>query len=206
MITVLLADDHTLVRRGFRRLLEDDVEIDVIGEASDGDEAVRLAADLRPQVVVMDCAMPRMSGLLAMREILAADPGVAVLMLSMHAEETLVRQALDAGARGYILKNAMDLDLAAAIHRVAAGEQVLDASVTARAADKGQRGGALSPRELEVLRMICDGQSNREIAVVLKLSVNTVAVHRANIMNALDIHKTAELVVYAIKHGLVTIL
>ena len=205
MITVLLADDHTLVRRGFRRLLEDDVEIDVIGEASDGDEAVRLAADLRPQVVVMDCAMPRMSGLLAMRQILAADPGVAVLMLSMHAEETLVRQALDAGARGYILKNAMDLDLAAAIHRVAAGEQVLDASVAARAADTGQGGGALSPRELEVLRMICDGQSNREIAVVLKLSVNTVAVHRANIMNALGIHKTAELVVYAIKRGLVTI-
>ena len=205
MITVLLADDHTLVRRGFRRLLEDDAEIDVVGEASDGEEAIRLAADLRPQVVVMDCAMPRMSGLLAMRQILAADPDVAVLMLSMHAEETLVRQALDAGAHGYILKNAMDLDLAAAIHRVAAGEQVLDASVAGRAADKGQGGGALSPRELEVLRMICDGQSNREIAVVLKLSVNTVAVHRANIMHALGIHKTAELVVYAITHGLVTI-
>ena len=205
MITVLLADDHTLVRRGFRRMLEDDADIDVIGEASDGDEAIRLAADLRPQVVVMDCAMPRMSGLLAMRQILADDPGVAVLMLSMHAEETLVRQALDAGARGYILKNALDLDLAVAIHRVAAGEHVIDANVAGRAADKGQGGGALSPRELEVLRMICDGQSNREIAVVLKLSVNTVAVHRANIMHALGIHKTAELVVYAITHGLVTI-
>ena len=205
MITVLLADDHTLVRRGFRRMLEDDAEIDVVGEAGDGDEAIRLAADLHPQVVVMDCAMPRTSGLVATRRILEGDPGVAVLMLSMHAEETLVRQALDAGARGYILKNALDVDLAAAIHRVASGEQVLDPNVAGSAPLKGERGGALSPRELEVLQMICNGQSNREVAAELKLSVNTVAVHRANIMNALGIHKTAELVVYAIKHGLVTI-
>jgi len=205
MITVLLADDHTLVRRGFRRMLEDDAEIDVVGEAGDGDEAIRLAADLHPQVVVMDCAMPRTSGLVATRRILEGDPGVAVLMLSMHAEETLVRQALDAGARGYILKNALDVDLAAAIHRVASGEQVLDPNVAGPAPLKGERGSALSPRELEVLQMICNGQSNREVAAVLKLSVNTVAVHRANIMNALGIHKTAELVVYAIKHGLVTI-
>jgi DNA-binding NarL/FixJ family response regulator len=205
MITVLLADDHVLVRRGFRRMLEDDALIDVVGEASDGDEAIRLAADLRPQVVVMDCAMPRTSGLVAMRRILKDDPGVAVLMLSMHAEETLVRQALDAGARGYVLKNALDLDLAAAIHRVAAGERVLDPNVAGRAMLKGESGGELSLRELEVLQLICDGQSNREIAAVLKLSVNTVAVHRANVMNALGIHKAAELVVYAIKHGLVTI-
>lgn len=205
MITVLLADDHALVRRGFRRMLEDDPEIDVVGEASDGDDVIRLAAELRPQVVVMDCAMPRTSGLAATRRILERDPGVAVLMLSMHAEETLVRQALDAGARGYILKSALDLDLAAAIHRVAAGEQVLDPNVAGRDGLKGERGGALSPRELEVLRMICDGLSNREIAGALKLSVNTVAVHRANIMNALGIHKTAELVVYAIQHGLVAL-
>jgi DNA-binding NarL/FixJ family response regulator len=204
MITVLLADDHTLVRRGFRRLLEDDAEIDVVGEASDGDEVVRLAADLHPQVVVMDCAMPRTSGLVATRRILDADPGVAVLMLSMHAEETLVRQALDAGARGYILKNALDLDLSAAIHRVAAGERVLDPNVAGPAVKDGRK-SALSPRELEVLQLICSGQSNREIAASLKLSVNTVAVHRANIMNALGIHKAAELVVYAIQHGLVAI-
>ena len=205
MITVLLADDHTLVRRGFRRMLEDDAAIDVVGEASDGDEAIRLAADLRPQVVVMDCAMPRTSGLVATRRILAHDPGVAVLMLSMHSEETLVRQALDAGARGYVLKSALDLDLAAAIHRVAAGEKVLDPNVVGRATLKGESGGELSPRELEVLQLICEGQSNREIAAVLKLSANTVAVHRANVMNALGIHKTAELVVYAIQHGLVMI-
>ncbi len=205
MITVLLADDHALVRRGFRRMLEDDPSISVVGEASDGEDAVRLAATLAPQVVVMDCAMPHTSGLVATRQILAANPGIAVLMLSMHAEATLVRQALDAGARGYVLKNALDLDLAAAIHRVAAGEQVLDPSVAAQEPLKGEGSGGLSPRELEVLQLICEGHSSREIAATLKLSVNTVAVHRANIMNALGIHKTAELVVYAIQHGLVTI-
>ena len=205
MITVLLADDHTLVRRGFRRMLEDDGEIEVVGEASDGDEAIRLTAQMRPQVVVMDCAMPRTSGLDATRRILEHDPGVAVLILSMHSEETLVRQALDAGARGYVLKNALDVDLANAIHRVAAGEQVLDPNMVGPTSLKGERTGALSPRELQVLQMICNGRSNREIAAALNLSVNTVAVHRANTMNALGIHKTAELVVYAIQHGLVSI-
>src|SRR5262249_45555435 len=205
MITVLLADDHTLVRRGFRRMLEDDAEIDVVGEAGDGDEAIKLAGDLRPQGVVMDCAMPRTSGLVATRTILERNPQIAGLMLSMHAEGTLVRQAMDAGARGYILKSALDLDLAAAVKRVAAGAQVLAPAVVASATLKGEHKQALSPRELEVLQLICAGKSNRAIATELNLSVNTVAVHRANIMNALGIHKTAELVVYALQHGLVTI-
>ena len=205
MITVLLADDHTLVRRGFRRILEDDAAISVVGEAGDGDEAIQLAAQLKPKVVVMDCAMPRTSGLVATRKILETDPNVAVLMLSMHAEETLVRQALDAGARGYVLKSALDLDLASAVRRVASGEQVLDPSVAGTETLRGEGARALSPRELEVLQMICSGQSNKEIAAELGLSVNTIAVHRANIMNALGIHKTAELVVYAIQHGLVTL-
>ena len=205
MITVLLADDHTLVRRGFRRMLEDDAAISVVGEAGDGDEAIQLAAQLKPKVVVMDCAMPRTSGLVATRKILETDPNVAVLMLSMHAEETLVRQALDAGARGYVLKSALDLDLASAVRRVASGERVLDPSVAGTETLRGEGARALSPRELEVLQMICSGQSNKEIAAALGLSVNTIAVHRANIMNALGIHKTAELVVYAIQHGLVTL-
>lgn len=205
MITVLLADDHALVRRGFRRLLEDDADIAVIGEAGNGDEAIALAAALRPQVVVMDCAMPGTSGLAAMRVILGHDPDVAVLMLSMHAEETLVRQALDAGARGYVLKNALELELASAVRRVAAGERVVDAAVAGPDLLRGERGRALSAREMEVLQRICGGRSNREIAVELGLSANTIAVHRANIMNALGIHKTAELVVYAIQHGLVTL-
>jgi DNA-binding NarL/FixJ family response regulator len=201
-IRVLLADDHSLVRRGFRRLLEDDPAISVVGEASSGEEAVQLALDLRPHVVVMDAAMPGTSGLAATREILGSTRDVAILMLSMHSEETLVRQALDAGARGYILKNALDLDLASAVKRVAAGETVLDPALDRPAAAGGERSG-LTPRQLEVLRLICEGLSNKEIAAKLDLSVNTVAVHRANIMNTLGVHKTAELVVYAIQNGLV---
>jgi DNA-binding NarL/FixJ family response regulator len=204
-ITVLLADDHSLVRRGFRRLLEDDDAIAVVGEAANGDEAVAMASQLNPAVVVMDVAMPGTNGLAATKQIVASHPKIAVLMLSMHAEETLVRQALDSGARGYVLKNALDLDLASAVKKVAAGETVLDPSLNKPAALKGERTHALTPRELEVLRLICSGMSNREVAEKLGLSVNTVAVHRANIMNALGVHKTAELVVYAITNGLVTL-
>jgi DNA-binding NarL/FixJ family response regulator len=201
-VTVLLADDHSLVRRGFRRLLDDDPLIAVVGEAADGAEAVALARQLAPQVVVMDCAMPTMNGIDAARAILAASPGVAILMLSMHSERTLVAQALAAGARGYILKSALDLDLAAAIKRVAAGETVVDPALDPQAADGDRRHG-LTPRELEVLQLICNGMSNREIAARLDLSVNTVSVHRTNIMNTLGVHKAAELVMYALQHGLV---
>ncbi|MGB2671597.1 MAG: response regulator transcription factor [Candidatus Acidiferrum sp.] len=204
-LSVLLVDDHALVRRGFRRILEDDPEIEVIGEASDGEEAVRLAKKERPAVIVMDCAMPGMNGLEATRKILEAHPDAAILMLSMHSEDTLVRQALDAGARGYILKNAMELDLANAVKRVAKGEKVLDPQVTRPASLKGEREGGLTPRELEVLQRIVAGKSNKEIAAELSLSANTVSVHRANIMDALGIHKTAELVVYAIRNGLVNL-
>lgn len=202
-ITVLLVDDHALVRRGFRRLLEDDPSILVVGEGSNGDEAIRLVAELKPRVIVMDAAMPGTGGLEATRKILGMVPDAAILMLSMHSEETLVRQALAAGARGYILKNALDLDLAAAVKRVAAGEQVLDPAVVRPNPLPGERNRRLTPREVEVLQLICNGLSNREIAAKLDLSANTVAVHRANIMNTLGVHKTAELVVYAIQNGLV---
>jgi len=204
-ISVLLVDDHSLVRRGFRRMLEDEADIAVLGEASDGLEAVKLALELRPDVVVMDCALPGMSGLEATRRILEGRPQSRVLMLSMHPEETLVRQALEAGASGYILKNAIDLELGASIRRVAAGKTVLDPQLKRPASLKGERGAALTPRELEILRLIVDGKSNKEIAAVLHLSANTVAVHRANIMDALGIHKTAELVVYALRNGLVNL-
>jgi DNA-binding NarL/FixJ family response regulator len=204
-LTVLLVDDHALVRHGFRRILEDDPEIEVVGEASNGEEAVRLASKEKPAVIVMDCAMPGMNGLEATRKILQARPDAAILMLSMHSEDTLVRQALEAGARGYILKNAVDLDLANAIKRVAQGEKVLDPQVARPATLKGEREGGLTPRELEVLQRIVAGKSNKEIAAELNLSANTVSVHRANIMEALGIHKTAELVVYAIRNGLVSL-
>jgi DNA-binding NarL/FixJ family response regulator len=202
-ISVLLVDDHSLVRRGFRRILEDEPDITVAGEAGDGLQAVRLADELRPKVIVMDCAMPGMNGLEATRQILAKHPQSLVLMLSMHPEETLVRQALEAGARGYVLKNAVDLELGAAIRRVANGETVLDSQLKRPAPLKGKRHAALTPRELEVLQMIVDGKSNKEIASALDLSANTVAVHRANMMDTLGIHKAAELVVYAIRNGLV---
>jgi DNA-binding NarL/FixJ family response regulator len=204
-ITVLLVDDHALVRRGFRRMLEDDPDISVVGEASTGKEAVRLACELRPKVIVMDCAMPELSGIEATRKILESFPEAEILMLSMHSEETLVGQALDAGARGYVLKNAMDLDLVSAVKSVAGGMTVLDPQVSRPDALRGERGGGLTPRELEILQHIVAGKSNKEIAVDLGLSVNTVAVHRANIMDTLGIHKTAELVVYAIRNGLVNL-
>jgi DNA-binding NarL/FixJ family response regulator len=202
-ISVLLVDDHNLVRRGFRRILEDEPDIAVVGEAADGPSAIRLADELHPKVIVMDCAMPGMNGLEATRKILARHPTAMVLMLSMHPEETLVRQALDAGARGYILKNAVDLELGAAIRRVVNGETVLDSQLKRPATLRGKRNAGLTPRELEVLQMIVDGKSNKEIATVLDLSANTVAVHRANMMDTLGLHKAAELVVYAIRNGLV---
>lgn len=203
-ITVLLVDDHSLVRRGFRRMLEDESDMQVVGEAGDGEEAIKLAKQLRPRVIVMDCALPGMNGLQATRQIIEDSPDTAVLMLSMHTESTWVRQAIEAGAKGYVLKNALDLELGAAIRKVAAGESVFDPQVEQRTELKGER-HALTPRELEVLQMIVDGKSNKEIATALDLSANTVAVHRANIMNTLGIHKTAELVVYAIRAGLVNV-
>jgi DNA-binding NarL/FixJ family response regulator len=204
-IRVLLVDDHSLVRRGFRRMLEDDSDMVVVGEAGDGEEAIQLARELKPQVVVMDCALPKVNGLDATRRILKDLPETAVLMLSMHSESTWVRQAIDAGAKGYILKNAINLELGPAVRRVASGETIFDPQVEQPPVLKGERNSGLTPRELEVLQMIVDGKSNKEIAAVLDLSANTVAVHRANIMNALGIHKTAELVVYAIRSGLVNV-
>jgi len=204
-ISVLLVDDHSLVRRGFRRMLEDEPDLHVVGEASDGEEAVKLARSLAPRVVVMDCALPGMNGLQATRKILQSAPDTHVLMLSMHTEATWVRQALDAGARRYALKNAMEFQLGAAMRRIVNGETVLDEQLAKQESLKGERNAGLTPREVEILQLICEGKSNKEIAAQLELSANTVAVHRANIMDALGIHKTAELVVYAIRNGLVNV-
>jgi DNA-binding NarL/FixJ family response regulator len=203
-ISVLLVDDHELVRRGFRRILEEEPDICVAGEAGDGPEAVEQAQQLRPSVVVMDFALPSMNGAVATRQILKANPETAVLILSMHAESSYVRTCLDAGARGYLLKNAMDLELVETVRRVAEGARVLDRRLGAAAEPEGSRPN-LTTRELEIVQLIVDGKSNKDIAVVLGLSANTVAVHRANIMQALDVHNTAEMVVVAIRQGLVSI-
>ena len=203
-ISVLLVEDHHLVRRGFRRMLEDEPDIVVVGEASDGAEAVEKAAELHPAVVVMDYALPSMNGAVAARHILKSAPETAVLMLSMHSEPNYVRSCLEAGARGYLLKNALDLELVDAVRKVAAGAQVLDPRL-GRMQPGDSPAPALTTRELEVLQLIVHGKSNKDIAAVLGLSANTIAVHRANIMQALGIHNTAELVVYAIRKGLVSI-
>jgi DNA-binding NarL/FixJ family response regulator len=204
-ITVMLVDDHLLVRRGFRRMLEDDPGIQVVAEAGDGEEAVEMALRERPDVIVMDFGLPSMNGAVATRRIIEREPDAAILILSMHPEPTYVRNCLDAGARGYLLKNAKDVELVDAVRRVAAGGAVLDSRLPLPSSDKAASAPQLSPRELEVLQHIVNGKSNKDIAVLLNLSANTVAVHRANMMQTLDIHNTAELVVFAIRNGLVSI-
>jgi DNA-binding NarL/FixJ family response regulator len=186
-------------------MLEDADDIGVVGEAGDAEQALRIAQELRPEVIVMDCALPGVSGLIATRRILEGLPESKILMLSMHSEDTLVRQALAAGARGYVLKNAVNLDLVDAVRRIARGETIIDPQLSRPAPLKGERDQGLTVRELQILQLIVDGRSNKEIAAQLDLSANTVAVHRANIMDALGIHKTAELVTYAIRNGLVSI-
>jgi DNA-binding NarL/FixJ family response regulator len=202
---VLLVDDHMLVRRGFRRLLEDDPAISVVAEAGDGQEAIDLALKHHPRVVVMDFALPSMNGALATQRIVAALPDTAVLILSMHPEPVYVRNCMEAGARGYLLKNAMDLELAEAVKTVACGGRVLDPRIAWTPGSEDGGPPQLTPRELEVLQLIVHGKSNKDIAIVLGLSANTVAVHRAKIMERLGMHNTAELVVYAIRNGLVSI-
>ena len=203
-ITVLLVDDHQLVRKGFRRILEDDPEIRVIGEAGTGVDAIDMAGKFSPRVVVMDMAMPGLDGVQATREILKKAPATAVLILSMYAESNYIRNAFEAGAKGYLLKNAIEVDLTAAVKTVAAGRRYAS-GLTPGEGNPSDGFDLLTQREKQVLQLIAQGNSNKEIAALLQLSVNTVSVHRANLMDALDIHRTAELVVFAIRKGLVTL-
>jgi DNA-binding NarL/FixJ family response regulator len=202
-ISVLLVDDHSVVRKGFRRILEDEADILVQGEAGTGREAVEMVSLYRPQVVVMDLSMPEMDGVQATREIVAQAPGTAVLILRMHEDENYIRHAREAGARGYLLKNAVDVDLASAVRTVAGGGQCFPEPTQTGAAARDSY-DKLTQRERQVLLLIAQGKSNKEIAQILGLSVNTVSVHRGNLMSTLDIHKTAELVLYAVRKGLVT--
>lgn len=201
-IRVLLADDHSLVRRGFRRLLDDEPGIQVVGEACSGTEAIDLARKIRPDIIIMDMSMPGLNGTQATIEILKFLPGVGIIILSMYEETNYVRNAMRAGARGYLLKNATEVDLASAIRDVARGRKVVDPKLQHPLDFKMEHNSELTPRERQILQLIAEAKSTREIAVLLELSINTVAVHRANIMDRLGLHKTAELVLYAIRNGI----
>ena len=202
-ISVLLADDHALVRKAFRRMLEDDPEIQVVGEAANGQEVVAMARALTPRVIVMDMAMPGLNGVQATREILNHNPEVAVLILSMYSGESYVSNALAAGARGYLLKNALEVDLARAVKELGKGQQVIGRGVVAASRAPEPKYERLTPREKQILELAAQGKTNIDIAGLLDVSENTVAVHRANIMAELDIHRTTDLILWAVKRGLV---
>ncbi len=199
-LSVLIVEDHALVGQALRRTLEDADDIRVVGKSVDAESAIRAARKLKPDVVVMDFALPGRTGAEATQEILKT-VDTAVLILSMHSEPSYVRAALDSGARGYLLKSA-DLDLAEAIRQIAAGQPVFDLRLT-QSGVLGEMARPLSPRELEILRMIVQGKSHREIADELKIQVNTVRAHRANMMQAMGVHKSVQLALYAVARGLV---
>ena len=208
---LLLADDHTLVRAGLRALLQGVPGVEVVGEVSNGREAVRQAGELHPDVVLMDIAMSDLNGLEAARQIVREFPGVRVIMLSMHATEEYVVQALRAGASGYLLKNAGAEELAKAIEHVARGETFLSPAVSRQVTEYirrvGPEGSAmdrLSPRQREILQLIAEGNTTKRIAQTLHISAKTVETHRCQLMEQLDIHDVAGLVRYAIRQGLVT--
>lgn len=201
VISVLLVEDHALVGLALRRMLEDAKDIRVVGERADADSAIRAARRLKPDVVVMDFALRGKSGAEATEGILKTAK-TAVLILSMHSEPSYVRAALDSGASGYLLKSAAELDLAEAIRQVAAGRPVFDREL-ARSSVLGEMTRALSPRELEILRMIVQGKSHKEIAAGLGIRVNTVRAHRGNMMQAMGVHKSAQLALYAVARGLI---
>jgi DNA-binding NarL/FixJ family response regulator len=211
-LRILLADDHTVVRQGLRKLLEDRKDWRVIAEASDGREAVRLAEQHEPNVVVIDVAMPLLNGIEATRQIVRRVPGVAVLVLSMHADAAYVTQMLEAGAAGYLLKDSADVDLIEAVGAVAHGRTffspqiarlMLDRDVNPASTDAVDRYQALSAREREVFQLIAEGRVNKEIASVLSISLSTVETHRARMMAKLDLHSAAEIVLYAVRRGVV---
>ena len=212
-IRVLLAEDHILVRQGFRRILEDDPGITVIGEARTGIEAIDQCRELQPDVVVMDLSMPELGGLEATAEILKAHPQIKILILSMYSNEAYVRKAFELGAKGYILKNAIEVDLTRAVMALAEGQAYFSPGVSHIVLESMKAGTfqgtsqdpyeQLTLREKEVLQLIAQGKSNKEIATLLNISFNTVAVHRARVMETLNLHRTAELVLFAVKKGLI---
>lgn len=208
IIRILLADDHAVVRRGFRMLLSAQPDIEVVGEASNGREAVEMAVSLQPEVVVMDVTMPELNGIEATRRIARDCPRVRVLALSMHKDAVYVREILRAGARGYLLKDSGERELLAAVRGVSQGQGYLSPEVSEAVLDDYRKHvtnpiDLLSSREREVLQMIAESKTNKEIATALSLSVYTVEAHRGRIMEKLNLHSIGELVRFAMRNGLI---
>jgi two-component system, NarL family, response regulator NreC len=210
---VLLADDHQLMRSGVRLMLERETDLAVVGEACDGREAVALVKSLKPEVVVMDIGMPNLNGIEAARQMTEENPQLAIVMVSMHSDESYVLRALKAGARGYLLKDSAEADLIKAVHAVAGGKSFFSPAVSKLLLDdyvrKLKRSGTedaydlLTPREREVLQLIAEGKSNKDIANLLNLSVYTVESHRANLMEKLNLKGLPELILYAVRKGII---
>ena len=206
---ILVADDHTLMRAGLVSLIARLPEMEVVAEAEDGRQALRLVRDLQPDIVLMDIAMPGLNGLEAAERIHGILPAVKIIILSMHASEEYVAQALKAGASGYLLKDAATAELEMALKSVSMGQFYLSPAISRQVVDTMLRGGPtgldlLTPRQREILQLIAEGKSTREIAETLHLSVKTVETHRAQLMDRLDIHDVAGLIRYALRKGLIT--
>lgn len=207
-IRILLADDHAVVRQGFKMILDAQPDMEIVGEAGNGREAVELAQKLKPDVVVMDVAMPELNGIEATRRVMEAVTHARVLALSMHKDSVYVREVLRAGARGYLLKDSGAADLVSAVRAVARGEGYLSPAVSDAVLDDYRKHvtdpiDRLSSREREVLQMLAEGKTNKEIAAVLNLSVYTVDAHRGRIMEKLNLHSINELVRFAVRNGLI---
>lgn len=212
-LRILLADDHTVVRQGLRKVLEARPEWQVVAEAGDGREAVRLAEETAPDIAILDVAMPLLNGIEAVRQIARKVPATRTLVLSMHADEAYVTQMLRAGAAGYLLKDSADVDLLQAVEAVSAGKSFFSPAIARviaddyvrQLADRGvsDRFDLLSQREREIFQLIAEGRTNKEIAALLFLSPSTVDTHRSRIMEKLDVHSAAEIVLYAVRKGVI---
>jgi two-component system response regulator NreC len=212
-LRILLADDHTVVRQGLRKILEAKPHWEVVAEAADGREAVKQAEDVKPDIAIVDVAMPLLNGIEAVRQIARKAPGTRVLVLSMHNDEAYVTQMLRAGAAGYLLKDSADVDLLQAVEAVASGKSFFSPAIARVIADDyvrqlEDRGASdryelLSEREREIFQLIAEGKTNKEIAALLFLSPSTVDTHRSRIMEKLDVHSAAEIVLYAVRKGVI---
>jgi DNA-binding NarL/FixJ family response regulator len=213
-IRVIVADDHTIIRSGLKALLDREPDIEVVAEAADGRQAVQKAQELQPEVVLLDIAMPNLNGIEAARQIAAKHDRMGIIILSMHSDESYVLKALKAGARGYLLKDSSESDVMNAVRAVNAGKAYFSPEISRMMADDylrqmEQRGAEdsyelLTSREREILQMLAEGKSNKDVANLLNLSLHTVETHRSNILQKLNLHSVPELILYAVRKGIVS--